>query len=131
MPNDDIIGIVVSAYDRTMLNNALKDLIQTYPNSVSIVQYLVRNLPFRRIINKQKNKNPQMDVLIIGNTNPNFGSLDDVRFIVNRARNPFSSYGIIDLRIGEDLRMRGDFDKALAETMDEAKIFINNIISEN
>ena len=131
MPNDDIIGIVVSAYDRTMLNNALKDLTQTYPNSVSMVQYLVRNLPFRRIINKQKKKHPQMDVLIIGNTNPNFGKLDDVRFIVNRARNPFSSYGIIDLRIGEDLRMRGDFDKTLAETMDEAKIFINNIISEN
>lgn len=131
MPNDDIIGIVVSAYDRTMLNNALKDLTQTYPNSVSMIQYLVRNLPFRRIINKQKKKHPQMDVLIIGNTNPNFGKLDDVRFIVNRARNPFSSYGIIDLRIGEDLRMRGDFDKTLAETMDEAKIFINNIISEN
>ena len=131
MPNDDIIGIVVSAYDRTMLNNALKDLTQTYPNSVSMIQYLVRNLPFRRIINKQKKKHPQMDVLIIGNTNPNFGKLDDVRFIVNRARNPFSSYGIIDLRIGEDLRMRGDFDKTLTETMDEAKIFINNIISEN
>ena len=131
MPHDDIIGIVVSAYDRTMLNNALTDLTQTYPNSVSMVQYLVRNLPFRRIINKQKKKHPQMDVLIIGNTNPNFGKLDDVRFIVNRARNPFSSYGIIDLRIGEDLRMRGDFDKTLAETMDEAKIFINNIISEN
>ena len=130
MPNDNIIGVFVSAYDRTMLNNTLKDLTQTYPNSVSIVQYLVRNLPFRRIVNRQKNKNPQMDVLIIGNTNPNFGSLDDVRFIVNRARNPFSSYGIIDLRIGEEMGTGDVLNEAIAETVEEAKFNINNALSE-
>lgn len=130
MPNDDIIGVFVTAYDRTTLNNTLKDLIQTYPNSVSMVQYLVRNLPFRRIINRQKNKNPQMDVLIIGNTNPNFGSLDDVRALMLHSDFPFSSYGIIDLRIGEEMGTGDVLNEAITETMEEAKININNALSE-
>lgn len=89
----------MSAYDRTRLNNGLKNLTHTYPNSVGIVQYLVRNLPFAREVKK---KNLDMDVLIIGNTNPNFGSLDDIKFLVSHARSPFSSYRVIDLHVGEE-----------------------------
>lgn len=130
MSNKDIIGVFVTAYDRERLNATLKELTQTYPDSVSIMQYLVRNLPFRRIVNKQRNKHPQMKVLIIGNTNSNFGDLDDVRFLVSHADFPFSSYGIIDLRVGEEMGTEEDLVEAIAEIMEQSKININNALSE-
>lgn len=116
MSKKDLCSVFVSAYDVTRLRKFCEELAEAIPNSAYHIQYMVRNVPLKSIIKKVKKNNPALELIIIGNTNNSFGTVEDYDYITKKANEPFFETGIVDLRVAEETGT----GKILKETVSEA-----------
>lgn len=130
MPSKSLIGVFVSAYDKNRLETFCKDLSQCFPNSVYMIQYMVKNIPLKSIIKRVKKKHNGLEVLIIGNTNKSFGTTDDFDYIEEKAKKPFFRIGIIDLRCAEETGTGKILKDTVAETFNMTKELVENNLKE-
>lgn len=130
MPPKTLIGVFVSAYDKTRLETFCKELSQCFPNSVYLIQYMVKNIPLKSIIKREKKKNKGLEILIIGNTNKSFGTTDDYDYIQEKAKEPFFRTGIIDLRCAEETGTGKILRDTVAEAFNMTKELVENNLKE-
>lgn len=116
MSKKDLCAVFVSAYDVTRLRKFCEELAEAIPNSAYHIQYMVRNIPLKSIIKNTKKNHPELELIIIGNTNNKFGTVEDYDYITKKANEPFFETGIVDLRVAEETGT----GKILKETVSEA-----------
>ena len=121
MSNKGVFGVFVCAHSRKRLDDACKELQQSFPESVCIKQYLVKNLPFRRLITREIKKKPGLRLIIIGNTNPRFGGQEAFEYLMQRSRRPLTSFGVLDLRLAEETGRGKDLKEAVSMGLSCAK----------
>lgn len=130
MSKSDICGIFVSAYDKTTLDTFCKDLREIFPNSSYVCQYLLRHLPFKSIVKREKKNNPGLRLLIVGNTNKDFGTIDDYDQLLKQSDHPFFKCGIADLRAIEEACTGDSVKETITEAFKTAKDLLENDLQE-
>ena len=130
MSNKGVFGVFVCSHSRKRLDTACKELQQSFPGSVCIKQYLVRNLPFRRLITREIKRKPGVRLIIIGNTNPRFGGQEAFEYLMERSRRPLTSWGALDLRLAEETGSGEDLKEAVEFGLRSAKDEINKSLNK-
>ena len=130
MSNKGVFGVFVCSHSRKRLDTACNELQQSFPGSVCIKQYLVRNLPFRRLITREIKRKPGVRLIIIGNTNPRFGGQEAFEYLMERSRRPLTSWGALDLRFAEETGRGKDLKEAVDLGLRSAKDEINKSLNK-
>lgn len=120
-----LVGAFVSAYDKNRLEGFCRDLTESFPRAKYVIQYMTRSVPLKMIVKKEKRENPDLELLIIGNTNKSFGTHDDFDYVIAKAKEPFRKNAIIDLRVAEETGTGKILKDTILECLEVTKDTIN------
>lgn len=126
----NVIICIVSAHNTNLLDKFCEDLHQTFGNSVYQRQYFSKMMPLRSNIKRHLKNNPNIELIIYGNTNSKFGTREEFDALFDRSDNPFLNAGVIDMRPAEETGTGKDLRDAISELLKETKEHIEKDLIE-
>lgn len=125
--NPELVIVLLNAYDRELLDQVGNHLIDGIKGSLYKRQHFLANLPVMSLMKRTMHENPDLRLLVLGNTNRNFSTAEQFDKLTDKFEGWYHSIGALNLRYFEARGDEKDVNQRLTEKVEETK---NKIISD-